>query len=458
MPRMAASGNSRNVWHCVLGRAVKGFVAMFVAIAAPRGRADWTITRRNAVSLSAPAAWEVRELSGVSYIGPAGVGLHRFAAIQDENGRVVMLDIGLSTGANITSATAQSVVSLDISQDYEGIAYTGPGRHSVFVSEETTSGVHEHSLSAGSRLQSLGLPDVLKLDRANRGLESLTRSLDGTVMWTANEEALSPDGAEATQSHGTTVRLQQLLAHGTVVSTGPQFAYTVDPIHAGSGPDRSGLSDLLLLPDNRLVALERSFTSRSPFFHNRIYEIDFTGATDISQPQFATGLDGKAFTPVGKTLLWSGQIAGAVSNLEGLALGPQLEPRKWALLGVIDNSGTGPNIVAAFELNQYCPVEGDYDCSGDVGVDDYALWSQSFGATGAPAADGNGNSIVDAADYVVWRKHNVSVAGAANFGVAHSLPEPGTTLLVAIALVSLLDRRRRSRVTQNGPFNKPLTP
>jgi hypothetical protein len=47
---------------------------------------------------------------------------------------------------------------------------------------------------------------------------------------------------------------------------------------------------------------------------------------------------------------------------------------------------------------------GDYDDDGVVDNDDYNnLWRRNFGSSVA-AADGNGNGVVDAADYVLWRK------------------------------------------------------
>ena len=46
---------------------------------------------------------------------------------------------------------------------------------------------------------------------------------------------------------------------------------------------------------------------------------------------------------------------------------------------------------------------GDYDLSGVVEQDDYAVWKNAFGSTTAAVVDGNGDGTVNAADYVVWR-------------------------------------------------------
>ncbi len=52
------------------------------------------------------------------------------------------------------------------------------------------------------------------------------------------------------------------------------------------------------------------------------------------------------------------------------------------------------------------PGPGDYDVDGNVDTDDYNYWKMHFGDTSGPGltADGSGNTVVDAADYVVWRK------------------------------------------------------
>ena len=44
-------------------------------------------------------------------------------------------------------------------------------------------------------------------------------------------------------------------------------------------------------------------------FQNRLYEVDFAGATDVSV--FPSGLIGKTYTPVAKQLLWLGDVGNA---------------------------------------------------------------------------------------------------------------------------------------------------
>jgi hypothetical protein len=58
-------------------------------------------------------------------------------------------------------------------------------------------------------------------------------------------------------------------------------------------------------------------------------------------------------------------------------------------------------------------ILGDYDSSGTVNEADRTLWRTSFGSSADVRADGNRNAIVDAADYVIWRKVFDTAGGAA---------------------------------------------
>jgi hypothetical protein len=87
---------------------------------------------------------------------------------------------------------------------------------------------------------------------------------------------------------------------------------------------------------------------------------------------------------------------------------------------------------------------GDYDHNGSIGLGDYQVWKSTFGSTSNVDADGNGDGIIDAADYIVWRALYVAQLGSGALGSA-AVPEPSTALLawVTIALVSGAAARRR---------------
>lgn len=292
---------------CDICRRAAWLASVLVAACGSAGTAQavWTLVPRGSVVLDTAQVVSVAEMSGVTYLGSAD-GVHQFAAVQDDGGQLVRFTAGFDTNGAIQSAVGTSTLAFGANLDFEGIAYTNPTRQSVFVSAENTPTIYEYSLADGMQLQTVAPPPAFDQQRSNRGLESLTRSLGGTRMWTANEEALSIDGPLATPAAGTTVRLQQFDVMGDELAATRQFAYEVDPIHLGTNPDRSGVADLVEMPNGALLVLERSAASFIPPFENRIYEVDLSGATDTSASEFDTGLAGQSYAPAGKSLLWSG--------------------------------------------------------------------------------------------------------------------------------------------------------
>ena len=326
-----------------------------------------TLVERNIVSLGA----DVDELSGLTFVSG-----DEWLAISDDDNLLAELDISLNLGdASINAASV--VLPTDTLggtiRDYEGIAYTDPVRGTVFVSEEGTPAVREFSLTsfAEEAASPYTTPTIFSGNTlANRGFESLTLNPAGDRLYTANEESLSGDGNPPTDATGGPVRIVEYTVAGASVTPGNQYAYPVDPTHGPNGPGaagtlRSGLSDLVALPDGNLLALERSihFTdflgNDLPDFQLRIYYVDLMSGIPIGD--ISLGLEFQAFTPLSKTLLWTKDTnAGALElpfNLEGLALGPATAGG-WSVLGITDNQsavipvvGTPiPSELIAFEL------------------------------------------------------------------------------------------------------------
>ena len=294
-------------------------------------------------------------LSGITWRGD-----DEFLAIQDNGGRIIRLAITFhADDASIDSIKCLGAIQLADARDFEGIAMVPGQRDRVFISEEDTPAVHEFDLTSGKLVRTLATPGACRGRnlRSNFGFESLA-ARDRTI-WTANEEALKCDGAISDEKAGSAVRLLRYSIDEKQISPGQQYVYLTDPLHdapssKGRALSRSGVSDLMLLPDGRLLALERSFVMHDmplPDFRNAIYEADFNGATDVSGSGFENGLIGKRFNPVTKRLLWS-RRGGEIGNLEGIALGPQLGPNRWAAVGVIENNNMKllTNRAAAFEI------------------------------------------------------------------------------------------------------------
>jgi hypothetical protein len=88
---------------------------------------------------------------------------------------------------------------------------------------------------------------------------------------------------------------------------------------------------------------------------------------------------------------------------------------------------------------------GDYNGDHVVVASDYLVCKAAFGGAAANA-DGNNNGIVDAADFVIWRKNYLgqSTAGSGAL-VGANVPEPAASILAAAAIFFGAAQYRPSR-------------
>jgi len=381
-------------------------VAIAVATMSPTASAEpLTLTFRGMSTLPAAttdqhgAAFTITGLSGISR--RAG---NEFVAVMDNSNHLVRLNIALAADGSISTRSIIGGLMLAQSRDFEGIAVASPGltinSGSVFLAEEGTPAIHEFSLADGSLIRTLDTPPIFATRRANFGFESLTRRALTGDLWTANEEALSGDGPVSSPSSGTTVRLLQFLSSGANLVSGRQYAYTTEPLHgAVVNGARSGLSDLVVLPNGRMIALERSFAlSSSGFFQTRIYELDFSTAADVSG--IDTNLSVTPVNPVVKRLLYQGSLG----NLEGLCLGPRLPGvNHHALIGIIDDGDPlSMNAIVSFELIGNIGCGADFNDDGAVTIQDLFDFLAAY-FQGSPDADFNASgeiTVQDVFDYL----------------------------------------------------------
>ena len=271
------------------------------------------------------------ELSGITYAG----GTNYYAVGDDGAPTIwhVYTSLDSRSGRVRSTLVTGGISAPELGSDSEGIAL-GPSGNRVWVSDEVASTINEFSLATGQKTGSVAVPNIYRPANVqnNMGLESLTYGADR--LWTANEEALRSDGALSTTAAGSWVRIQEF--DGPDLAARRQYAYRTDPISRLSpfvSVERSGLVDLLALPNGQVLALERELGGYLPRFRTRIYLIDFTGASDVAE--LSSLASGSGFTPVGKTLLWQGDTG--FSNFEGITLGPRLSDGSYALLLVSDD-------------------------------------------------------------------------------------------------------------------------
>lgn len=305
----------------------------------------------------------VTGLSGVAWLGD-----DRWAAVMDNSDRLVTFELELAADAAPVAVRDVRCTRLSARHDYEDLAVLLPGAAAVqagppqatgrdarltwlLVCEEDTPAIHRVALDDGRLAATIAIPPLFAGRRSNRGLESLCVDPDGGCIWTANEEALTADGPAVSATAGTVVRLTRLPLPGDAAGAAlaAQFAYAVDPPHAGvsflPGRPLSGVVALVAVGGGRLLVLERSAVRGLPPFENRIYLVDTSAAQDVS----SVGRDLAAHSEacVAKRLLWKG---GLGCNIEGLAIGPA-RPGCTTLVAISDNGGlSAPAQLVGFRL------------------------------------------------------------------------------------------------------------
>ena len=274
----------------------------------------------------------------------------RFWAASDTGGRVCELNLTVDkmTG-EVRDCGYGRVMSLDGRVDVEGLAFD-PLTQMLWASDEAGGTITGHRLSDGKQLAEVDVPSCYRRCRPNLSLESLTIRDDGQEMWTCNETTLEGDGAVSTKTTTSLVRLTRFVRADCVSPwrAAGQWAYPVGRMHGGSfrGIQLRGVSDLCVLPDGTLLTLEREFSwNVMPCFRCRIYQVDFTGATDVSARESLTDED---IVPVSLRRLWSDDTT--FCNYEGMSLGKRLVDGSRVLLLVSDGDDHARERIMSFRL------------------------------------------------------------------------------------------------------------
>ena len=90
------------------------------------------------------------------------------------------------------------------------------------------------------------------------------------------------------------------------------------------------------------------------------------------------------------------------------------------------------------------PEQADYDGNGVVDAADYALWREQLGTEGIGlAADGDGNGIVDSRDYEIWKSNFGAVLSSQSADGSQEVPEPAAGLLVLAMVGATIASVRR---------------
>lgn len=112
----------------------------------------------------------------------------------------------------------------------------------------------------------------------------------------------------------------------------------------------------------------------------------------------------------------------------------QFYSRGGSFVATTSSSGT-------FSIEELALQTGDYNGDGVVDAADYTLWRDTLGRSrlAGTQTDGNGNGIVDAGDYTAWAGNY----GAPGASLGSAVPEPTAALLCLAGLAGLAIRSRR---------------
>jgi hypothetical protein len=246
------------------------------------------------------------------------------------------LKLKLSPKGEIKSAKVGAKIPVKTSlDDFEGIAYW-PERDRLYVSTEQPPGIVGFDRQ-GDATFAVEVPKVFSKARRNKGLEAL--AYGAGTFWTGNEDTLQGDGDESSAHGGALVRLQKFDERFRPVA---QFAYRTDRSLLRASGSGTGLTDLAVLPDGQLLALERVVGLG---LSAKIYLVSFGGATDTS----ALGSLGRAdLTAASKKLLH--ERSTGLQNFEGIALGPDLEDGWRSVILIADSGGNSEHVLIPLRI------------------------------------------------------------------------------------------------------------
>ncbi len=194
---------------------------------------------------------------------------------------------------------------------------------------------------------------ISKGPRKNGTLEALSYSSDFRKMFVCTEVPLQEDGPEAdVKENNALTRFYQydvLTKKNTA-----QYAYKLEPVAYPSHPETAfkvnGITDILYLDENKLLVIERSFSTGRLPCTVKIFLADLSKADNIISVNSLKETPPKHV--VSKKLLLNMDDLGIyIDNIEGVTFGPDLPNGHRSLIFISDNN------FAIFEKTQFLLFE-----------------------------------------------------------------------------------------------------
>jgi hypothetical protein len=140
----------------------------------------------------------------------------------------------------------------------------------------------------------------------------------------------------------------------------------------------------------------------------------------------------------------NGLITATSSALnEGLSV---LTPDQLVSRLVISKT-TGAGASTGFQVIEVPSPTGDYNGNHVVDAGDYVVWRKTVNGSVSPqgsGADGNSSGTIDAGDYTYWRARFGYAAPGSGASVSGAVPEPATLMMLILAGAGWCVRRRRA--------------
>jgi hypothetical protein len=192
----------------------------------------------------------------------------------------------------------------------------------------------------------LTLPKNLKMKKKERGprqngtLEGITFEKSYTSLLAALEEPLFEDGARAdVEETNSWVRFYRFKL--STKKNVAQYAYRLERIaykpQPANGFKVNGISDILSVGEDRILVIERSYSTGRSSCTIKVFFADLAGAEDCKKTNSLSKKTPRA--AIAKNLLFNMDDLGMyIDNIEGVTLGPELPNGNRSLIFVSDNN------------------------------------------------------------------------------------------------------------------------
>lgn len=258
---------------------------------------------------------------------------------------------GLFTGSAAAFDPTNSPASLRL--DPEGVRVSRCG-DTVFISDEYGPFLYEFRIANGKRLRSISLPNKFLIDlpsanptdeltknkfgrQANRGMEGLAISPDGSKLYGMMQNAVIQDGA-LNASNGRIGLNNRIVEIDVETGAVREFVYQLDNA-------ANGTNEIVAVNDREFLVIERDGRAGAAAQFKKVFKIDISSADDVRGVSTlpTSGLPAGVHA-VAKSLLFDMLdpkfgLAGPTfpEKLEALAFGPRLEDGRLLLFVVSDN-------------------------------------------------------------------------------------------------------------------------